>query len=106
MSALEYAAAAPRVFEDGALILKAGDWTNAPIRLLATCQKISPPKVGHAESTALRKGVINKRLYICGGLDESRQPLNSVEAFTPPGVSVQMAHCTPRERHANTVTWC
>eukprot|EP00434_Breviolum_minutum_P019563 symbB.v1.2.017258.t1/scaffold1346.1/size178581/11 len=62
-----------------------------------------PNPFGEAESDANSVvGVINKRLYICGGLDESRQPLNSVEAFTPPGVSVQMPHCTPRERYAST----
>ncbi|CAE8738494.1 unnamed protein product [Polarella glacialis] len=35
-------------------------------------------------------GVINKRLYVCGGLDESRQPLSSVECFGPKGIEVAL----------------
>lgn len=32
-------------------------------------------------------GVVDGRLHICGGLDEGRQPLSSVERFTPPSAS-------------------
>lgn len=50
-------------------------------------------------------GVINKRLFICGGLDENRQPLNSVECFTPPGVPMQLLHVTPRAPQTPTGSW-
>ncbi|CAE8589984.1 unnamed protein product [Polarella glacialis] len=35
-------------------------------------------------------GVINKRLYVCGGWDESRLPLSSVECFGPRGIEVAL----------------
>ncbi|CAE8640755.1 unnamed protein product [Polarella glacialis] len=35
-------------------------------------------------------GVINKRLYVCGGLDESGLRLSSVECFGPTGIEIAL----------------